>query len=145
MWRIELEEPALLLLTRASRSAPASSNMASAPAKRMALEDTGPAPKGPRFHKVEGNIFKPNRKGKHLCEDFNRGGCTSAPGSILCPKNPGAMHQCSRCLDGSHGLATCPRADFPALKLQRNNSSKGGGKSKGKGKSGKKGQQRWQY
>ena len=92
---------------------------------------------------MDGNIFKSNRKGKRLCEEFNRGNCPSHPGSDFCPKNPSFMRQCSRCLGASHGLSTCSRTDQPALKPQYGKGDKGKGKGGKGGKSGKK--NRWQY
>ena len=142
-WRIELEEPALLMLTRARSSAPSGPFAAAGPAKRYALDDAGPAAKAQRFHNVDGNIFKANRRGKRLCEEFNRGNCPSQPNVDTCPKNSGFMHQCSRCLGLSHGLSNCPRSDHPALKAKGSGKSdKGRGKG---GKSGKSGGKRWQY
>ena len=139
-WRIELEEPALLMLTRRGSSAPPSSSSAAAPAKRTAIEDHGPALKVPRQHSVDGNVFRANRKGKRLCDDFNRGTCQSQPYSDSCPKQQGYVHQCSRCLQPGHGLHNCPRTDHPALKEPRDNMPAGrsGGKG-GKGGKGNKG------
>jgi hypothetical protein len=144
-WRVELEEPALLMLTRSRPSPASSSGAASAPVKRLALEDNGPSLKNARvradMHNVEGNAFKTNRRGKRLCEDFNRGACSPGGKDDMCLKHPGLSHQCSRCLSSAHGLNVCNRTDYPALKAQKT-SGKGGKGGKG-GKNGKKG--RWQY
>ena len=69
-----------------------------------------------KMHEVDGNTFKTNRKGKKLCEGFNRGDCVHNPRSIVCPRDSDTAHQCSRCLDSTHGLHTCLRTDFPAHK-----------------------------
>ena len=138
-WRIELEEPALLMLTRGQRSSPATPGPAAGSVKRFSASEIAPQAKSARYHNVDGNVFKTNRKGTRLCEDYNRGSCPSAPNSMACPKHSGFSHQCSRCLEMSHTLVTCPRSDFPAAKPGGK-----GGKSKGKGKGGGK-KPRWQY
>ena len=144
-WRVELEEPALMALTRASRSAPASSNLASAPsAKRLAPEGLSTVMKVAKMHEVDGNTFKTNRKGMKLCEGFNKGDCPHNPRSTVCPRDSDAAHQCSRCLDSTHGQHACFRTDFPAqkpLKQHEGGKSRGYGGGKGKGKH----KGRWQY
>ncbi len=146
-WRIELEEPAQLMLLRGSRSSASSGQVApSQPAsqKRIAEHSDGPAKRHrqERHHHVDGNIFRSNRAGKGLCEDFNRGQCGAAVRGGVCPKNAKYVHHCSRCLEQTHGLVNCPRSDFPALKQQSAPFKGGkGGKSRGKGKGGKS----WQY
>ena len=145
-WRIELEEPAQLMLLRGSRSAPSSGQVApghQAPLKRVFehVEGSAKKPRQERHHQVDGNIFKANRIGHRLCDDFNRGQC-GANVRGFCPKNPSLVHHCSRCLDLNHSLVNCPRTDFPALKQQPSYKGGKGGKSKGKGKGSKKS---WQY
>jgi hypothetical protein len=143
-WRVELEEPALLALTRSARSAPASMSVAGPqPGKRLAMEGNGPALKIARVHAVDGNNFKANRKGRNLCMAFNRGECTQGTGTS-CPRDSGLAHQCSRCLDATHGANACPRSDFPAQKPNKPTGKGGGKSSKGKGVKGKGGKS-WQY
>ncbi len=93
---------------------------------------------------MEGNSFKANRKGLRLCAAFNRGECSPSSAGNCCPRDPGFVHQCARCLDATHGMHTCFRSDFPAQKAAKTQTYKGGGKSsKGKGK-GKSSKGRWQ-
>ncbi len=144
-WRIELEEPAQLLLLRGSRSSPSSGQMAGSHPAPPRHQSEGPNKRArhDRTHSVEGNSFKANRAGHKLCDDFNRGQCTPALRGGVCPKNSGLVHHCSRCLAVDHAVGSCPRTDFPALKQHFSQRGyKGGKSSKGKGKGGKKG---WQY
>ena len=145
-WRIELEEPAQLLILRGSRSSPSSGHVAVSQHAPPRQNSGGPAKKArhERTHNVEGNSFKANRGGHRLCDDFNRGQCSPAVRGGFCPKNSSLVHHCSRCLSMEHPVGSCPRTDFPALKPHYSQENKGGkGKSsKGKGKGGKR---TWQY
>ncbi len=143
-WRIELEEPAQLMLLRGSRSSPSSGQVAPGPHAPPRHHSEGPAKKArhERAHNIDGNSFKANRAGNKLCEDFNRGQCGPAGRGGFCPQNSGLVHHCSRCLAADHAVGSCPRTDYPALKPQFSwKGGKGGKPSKGKGKGGKK----WQY
>ena len=108
------------------------------------MEDSVPAPEVARVHSVDGNAFNANRRGKRLCAAFNKGKCIPSISGNLCPKDSYSVHQCTRCLDSSHGANTCYRTDYPAQKEAKPHSGKGGGKSKGKGGKGKS-KGKWQY
>ena len=147
-WRVELEEPAMLILMRGANKAPSSDNLAHPgavrPNKRPVQDSYPSAPPPPakiiKQNDVDGNSFKSNRKGKRLCEAFNQGTCPHDLASISCPKDRSQAHQCSRCLDTTHGAHACPRTDYPAQRVW--DAGKGNGKGYGKGKH--KGK-RWQY
>jgi len=140
-WRVELEEPALLALTR-GRMQPglATQNLATPlPTKRvMVTDDAGPFPKVPKIHSVNGNVFTSNRKGHRICVGYNEGTCMKTSNGRRCPKDSGAIHQCNRCLSDGHGAQSCPRTDHPATKeppAPRRPGGRGGkGKGRGKGK-----------
>ena len=123
-WRAELEEPALLAITRGARSAPSSENIAPAqPGKRIAdVSGVVPQKRQRQDQPGDGQPHVRNRKGKLLCADFNAGRCTSGgPGSVNCPVHSGQVHQCSICLSPSHGASGHTAAEA-------------GGKDKGKGR-----------
>ena len=143
-WRIELEEPAQLMMLRGSRSSPSSGQVALSHQAPPRQNSGGPTKKArhERTHSVEGNSFKSNRAGHKLCDDFNRGQCAPSVRGGFCPKNSSLVHHCSRCLALDHAVVNCPRTDYPALKPQFSwKGGKGGTPSKGKGKGGKK----WRY
>ena len=141
-WRIELEEPALLILSRSIGRSPSSDNVAQVPSgKRWFREDSNlrPPPKMPKTHDVNGNSFVANRRGRRLCDAFNTGACVFNPQNAACPNDGTLVHQCSRCLDTSHGAHACPRTDFPASRpivegLRGKSKGFGKGKSKQKGR-----------
>ena len=130
-WRVELEEPALLILTRGSKTGLASENVAGPQAgKRYAMEThtAAPPPKRAEHRAIPDDMrnadgsFSHNRKGKALCVDFNQGQCSYNASSVICPKNSEQVHQCSKCLSQQHGAHACSGP-----------SDGGGGKGKGKG------------
>ena len=137
-WRIELEEPALIILSRSIGKSPSSDNVAQViSGKRWFREDLHlrPPPKMPKTHDVSGNSFVSNRRGRKLCDAFNTGACVLNLQNAVCPNDGTLVHQCSRCLDTSHGAHACPRTDFPASRPfveGHKGKSKGFGKGKGK-------------
>ena len=138
-WRIELEEPALLTLNRALGQAPVGDGAVSSAPKRFLNVDASAAPpqKLAKVHDVDGNVFRSSRKAKKLCEAFNQGACPHSPTSTVCPKNRAEVHQCSRCLETTHGMHACTRSDHPAQKSLKSGDGKGKGKGgwhQGKGK-----------
>ena len=136
-WRIELEEPALLILSRSVGRSPSSDNVAPVPSVRRWLREDStmrPPPKMPKTHDVNGNSFVANRKGRRLCDAFNMGACVFNPQNAACPNDGTLVHQCSR----AHA---CPRTDFPASR-RIVEGLRGKSKGFGKGKSKQKG--RWQ-
>ena len=78
-WRAELEEPALLAITRGIKSAPSSENIAPAqPGKRITdVSNDVPAKRQRHDQPGDGQHHVKNRKGKLLCSDFNAGRCKS--------------------------------------------------------------------
>ena len=87
------------------------------------------------WHDVDGNSFVSNRRGRKLCDAFNAGACVLNLQDATCPKDGTLVHQCSRCLETSHGAHVCPRTDFPASRPVvegHKGKSKGFGKGKGK-------------
>ena len=138
-WRIELEEPALLTLNRALGQAPVGDAAVSSAPKRFLNVGASAAPpqKLAKVHDVDGNVFRSSRKAKKLCEAFNQGACPHSPTSTVCPKNRAEVHQCSRCLETTHGMHACTRSDHPAQKSLKSEDGKGKGKGgwhQGKGK-----------
>ena len=78
VWRVELEELALLILSRSVGRLPSSDIVAPIPSgKRWFHDDTG--------------------------------ACVVNQQSSVCPQNGSLVHQCSRCLDTSHGAHACRR------------------------------------
>ena len=108
------------------------------PGKSLFREDLNWRPlKFSKTHDVSGNSFVSNRKGRKLGAAFNTGACVSDPHGSNCPNDGNLVHQCSRCLDTSHGAHVCPRTDFPANRPYITGTrpkSKGHGKGKGKQK-----------
>ena len=61
--------------------------------------------------------FITNGSGETLCNSFNRGACSKGG---RCPNN--YSHQCSRCLQNSHGAqdtAKCPKGNGAADNTQK--------------------------
>ena len=137
-WRVELEEPALIILSRSIGKSPSSDNVAQViSGKRWFRGDLHlrPPPKMPKTHDVDGNSFVSNRRGRKLCDAFNAGACVLNLQDATCPNDGTLVHQCSRCLETSHGAHVCPRTDFPASRPfveGHKGKSKGFGKGKGK-------------
>jgi hypothetical protein len=143
-WRREVEDPAILILTRGSGAGARAAVQGDAPvaerpgdhiAHTDAVADVRSSSDGnrttPNAKKAKtkvrgagaatsaGGLFTSNRRGNGLCPDWQLGTCANP-----CPHN--LQHQCSSCLDNLHGLST--HGQVP----------KGGGKGK-KGKDGGKG------
>ena len=142
-WRVELEEPALLILSRSVGRPPSSDNVAPVPSGKRGFHEESvmrPPPKMPKTHDVDGNSFV-NRRRRKFCEAFNTGACVLNQQSSVCPINGPLVHQCSRCLDTGHGAHACPRTDFPASRPVVDGHR---GKSNGFGKGNSKQKRRWQ-
>jgi len=158
-WREELEEGALLVLTRSSSigrlvdgDAAIVHGPAANPARVMpppparvppptALFDGPPAkskrrraPAPPPVWNLDGAGWTTNRRGYPMCPGFQAGTCTvNKPGTQFCSLNPSNVHQCRKCLGHSHGSEAC-QSPIPSAPPNQ-----GKGKGKGKGKKGKKG------
>ena len=154
-WRFELEEPALLLLSSIKKMPHllegdamiqqfSTSTSGGGAGSNTTITGTLEAPdfraqnqKDPlkrkrqddKQHKYQHNVsaglYKTNRSGKTLCEDFNGGSCEAAFGDHQCPRRPHQVHQCNKCLATNHSGNTCQKTP------------KGKGKGKKGGKDGK--------
>ena len=136
-WRIELEEPAIRVVTESSAMADYLEDDAQVHGGRtkpVMQKDHQQASRGgyeegrkrkiqadERVHLVdaEGN-FTHNRRGMRLCTSYQSGTCTYP--------NCKYQHQCSRCLLQGHGKDKCTAAQAGAPQQKRK------GKGKGKGK-----------
>ena len=102
------------------------------PQKGMALavgihRDGGAAPAAAITPKIVNGSWNANRAGIPMCPGFQNGSCKGA-----CPN--GMTHQCSKCLDNSHGQYGPPRCSKPLAQAVRTKGNKGKGKGKGKSK-----------
>ena len=154
-WRMELEEPCLLVISRTT------------PLQTMLDGDanigTGQAPSTPstpqrgqkrtldgssairetytqqeRVHSVKDGEYTCNRRGTPLCPGWKDGSCTGTATGARCPKDWALAHQCSKCLSSEHGKHNCNSSATPKPAAQppqgKGGKGKGkGGKSKGKG------------
>jgi hypothetical protein len=137
-WKREVEDPSILIITKALNKSADSIVSGEAPiVTRNADHISGPdgavhdskthvkhgqSPAKRPKHDQQGNQV--NKRGAKLCPGFQNGTCNEMP----CPD--GLKHQCSVCLDNRHGSSG--HVDKPH----------GGGKGKGKHK-GKKGKGKW--
>ena len=119
-WHRELEEPALLVKTRADKIdecvedyAPLSRATGRRSSPGPPASDPPPPRKKPRssadrVHRVDSDgYFTHNRRGAPLCQAYQKGACENNGFGGNCPKNPGHVHQCSKCLHLGHGLHQC--------------------------------------
>ena len=156
-WREELEEPALLVLTRtqsldcmidgdakigAEKDAYSGQPQINAgtpdrpPLKRKVSEAPTPrkAPKPEKVHRVSNGKYTHNRAGMVLCNDFQTGQCNVRGKGTRCGKDANKAHHCELCLSPEHGAASCSK-QAPPSSMPRFEKGKGkGGKGAGKGK-----------
>jgi len=147
-WRRELEEPAILVLARASKmasmvdgdvpvAAPGEGTAAVRPAGGQGHAPGGGQPRqraSAKARPVKQRLVDPqgtfthNRKGVKLCKAFQNNQCDPAGAWNKCPRDASAVHQCAKCLSPTHGQAACsnPAGREPAFHRK-------GGKGKGKG------------
>ena len=160
-WKEEIEEPALLILSRTQSlssmigddvhidqamkehrdTATMVSPTSPAPIKRQGPSDN-PTPRKQqktRSHSVSNGKFTHNRSGVPLCNGFNAGTCNETSNGIKCNKNPSLVHQCNLCLSIDHNGSTCTKAAPPSSHKTFGPRGGDGGKGKGKGKGGNKG------
>jgi hypothetical protein len=150
-WKRELEDPAMLILTRTLKgqseavsgevpvAASASGHIANVTslhglgAKHGSAKQDQASPKkrarlppGQRAYNVDERGHNlTNRRGTKLCNKSQSGECSGTS----CPINPEWAHQCARCLEVGHGAKDCTR--------------EAQGKGKGKGKKGKQKRTQW--
>jgi len=156
-WKTEVEDAALLIMTRATPrdegltgEAPIASRASEHVAAEMTfLRGRGQAapgggagvtpkraarsrtrlPPGQRNYDIDNRGYHTNnRQGRALCNGFNQGSCSGH----VCPADPERAHQCAICLDNRHGAHNC----FQNPDRQKGK-GKGKGKDKGKGSKGK--------
>ena len=157
-WKKEFETPAILIVTRIQNlsdsiggDAPIQqgrANLASVHAQAVAQAFQGsgaqgsrnspPAPTRPtkikktkKAQQSSGSGMATNRSGKRLCDAFQNGRCSETLPNGVCANNPSEVHQCSRCLQPSHGAFSPKHCQNPML------SAKTSKKGKGKGNRGK--------
>ena len=150
-WKEELEEQALLVLTRTSSlssmidgdvridnpGAPHAPPPRAPDLKRSAadLSLTPPKSKVQKGHHVSNGKYTHNRSGAELCAGFQDGSCTERGQGTRCRKDPGKAHHCNNCLSPDHGGSNCSKGSAPSQQPGRwKGGNKGGGKGKGKGK-----------
>ena len=138
-WRKELEQPALLVLSRARTMSSALDG--DAPITGGATASThgwGGGPGGGtkrkqshiRRHSTgeDGRLVE-NRSGKMLCDKWQDGTCQLGGALGKCPQDASKVHQCAICLAQDHGAKFCNRNPAKAPRNPK-------GKGKGKGKKG---------
>lgn len=85
--------------------------------------------KGPKIrqHQVDDKgLLRANRAGRSLCPEWQAGACQKGDRPGVSPRNPGSVHQCSKCLSQEHGARYCTSSASKAPNVP--------GKGKGKGK-----------
>jgi hypothetical protein len=149
-WRRELEEPAILVLSKsgrlmqmvdgdapvqsasASHSAAASSQQPQQPPKQHASQQQrGKAQQ--RGHYIDDNgRHTANRRGTPLCADFQAGSCSGGRNGMCTKGN--LAHQCAKCLSVGHGADACynTAAKDPAQRRFAKNDKGGKGGKGGK-------------
>ena len=156
-WKKEFETPAILIVTRIQNlsesiggDAPIQqgrANIASVHAQQgsgaqgsgaQGSRNSPPAPTRPtkikktkKAQQSSGSGMATNRSGKRLCDAFQNGRCSETLSNGVCANNPSEVHQCSRCLQPSHGAFSPKHCQNPML------SAKTSKKGKGKGNRGK--------
>jgi hypothetical protein len=156
-WKRELEEPALLVLSRAGSlnhmvdgdATTAAGSMQAASAPRHGGSGSGggsggggggggggPAPAKKknaardRQHSVDpSGCFTHNRRGTRLCPEFQTGHCGTGAANEVCKDR--LAHQCHKCLAQGHIGSGCSRTASKPSSL-----AKGKGRGKGKDKGG---------
>ena len=138
-WHQELEEPALLILSKSAKVPQLVDDDA-------AVEGRASPPGGPgagrglkrkrsdgqRQHMVgDDGLLTHNRKGVELCRGFQKGTCKEKDKHGFCIKTGRTRHQCAKCLSEDHGADVCPK-DAPSQ--PRVFKPKGGGRKGGKSK-----------
>lgn len=141
-WRVELEEPALLVLTRTSslarvidHDADVEGGTGGAPTRRT--RTTAPPrreqERRSKVHRVSDGLYTANRADTKLCSAYQKGECDMRPGR--CPRGHGA-HQCTKCL-GQHPSKDCsqaPKQPSQPWWERDGGPPKGKGRGKGRGK-----------
>jgi hypothetical protein len=154
-WKVELEEPALVIMADRSThqgdfisgDAPATGgyetprhNGSKRNQDELMGDSTSPVVRRPRHvrqHNVEEGKHKTNRRGTTLCAGFQSGSCTVTLPNNKCGNDFSKVHQCEKCLREDHGSKDCNKElRVPSL-------PSGKGKNAGKGKGKDKGKRHW--
>ena len=150
-WRRELEEPCLLVTSKAAPlqsmlDGDANIQLDRGNQQRLKRNFEGQQNtrsimvQAERMHQVKDGIYECNRRGTPLCPGWQDGTCTSTIAGARCGRDWSQAHQCSRCLSADHGKDQCnskgdPKAPFSPSRKGAWGGTKGGGKGKkGKGK-----------
>ena len=161
-WKMELEDPALLIMTRtratgnfidgdATVAGAAGARHdggdlhhggSSAPPPRRQLGDRDPPINKRKERKPDNQAaisdgkYTATRQGIQLCRAFNEGTCHGTNSQGRCKQNPSRAHQCWFCLNSAHAGCNCnltsAPSSVPASKYQKRQERKGKGKGKGK-------------
>ncbi len=152
-WKVELEEPALLVLTNTSKlnhMLGPDADVGTNPVKGSAPDSVAPASgsssfiasagpvgrggvkrKGTHHHVADGHYLK-NRRGMTLCKGWNDGTCNAYNRTYphVCGNDDTLAHQCSKCLSPEHSAKDCGKQ--PANGHRAKGKSGKGAKSKGR-------------
>jgi hypothetical protein len=147
-WRNELEEPALIILNRASLSKAMISDdaktgmvdnvVAGSVGKTASAASTERQVKRKLHEVADGNYVK-NRAGHKVCTQYQTGNCEATVRGIWCPKSRESVHLCARCL-GQHPANACGHDTMPetstAKRIRKGDGkgSKGSGRGRGRGR-----------
>ena len=118
-----------------------SSSLAAPPTVQAPVTHTPPVPKRGTDDSGDSAWSWPlrvNKKRKTLCPGFQDGSCRSHAGSIVCPRDSSARHQCACCLSHIHGACNCDGSGVEQAPVKKGGGRKGE-KNKGAGKGGGRG------
>ena len=95
-----------------------------------------------KVHNVVDGHHQTTRTNKPLCWAWSSGGCFKGKG-IVCPKHPGRVHLCSRCLDWRHPASECEKAEPEEPEWYKSINADNGKNTGGKGGKGKRGKKQY--
>ena len=131
-WHTEVYRPGLLVAARVANLGSFIDTDASVGSKTPsgpASSSTSPS----QTHPASSGGLATNRQGRRLCAAFNNGGCSPCGGNNICPEDPNARHQCSKCLRPGHTALQCSNKAVGASKNNGGNKRNFGNKNKNKG------------
>ena len=147
-WQHEFTEPAMMLMARTASlesvvsfdapvRASGGAHTIAPPISHQVMEYGAGVPKKRKdsdLSRITNGEYTANRSGNALCAAFQTGACGQFVGNHMCPTDRTKKHQCSICLDSSHGKASCTKtAKEPHTKVRKVGGKGGKGKGKGKG------------
>jgi hypothetical protein len=91
-------------------------------------------PNPPQHNTGSDGQLTTNRRGVHLCRNFQKGNCQTGT-NMRCSADPELAHQCGKCLSHEHGAEQCnkPAAATPKGRGRGGGAPKGGRGGKGRG------------